>query len=145
MGVVPAPECERAHSLVSLSLDGELTEVEQAALRAHVGRCRACAGFARDVDALTRELRTAPLARPAAAVSPRRRRAAGMHSHRVLAAAAVACAAGLGSLAGSLDSRPSPGFLSASTGTLTGGSVAVAMTGEQRLPAGWIVGRSVPL
>ena len=35
----------------SLGLDGELSQVEQALLRAHVGRCADCAAFASDVGA----------------------------------------------------------------------------------------------
>jgi predicted anti-sigma-YlaC factor YlaD len=106
MGAVLAAECERARNRVSLGLDGELSEVEQALLRAHVGRCAACAGFASDLDRLTQELRRAPLERPAADAVPVRRRGTG---RRVLqlgaAAAAIVLAAGLGSLAGSLSSR----------------------------------------
>jgi predicted anti-sigma-YlaC factor YlaD len=100
--------------LVSLSLDGELSELEQVSLRAHVGRCAACAAFERDADVLTLELRTAPqvplatagAGRPAFPVALARRRST---AARVLqlsaAAAAVVLAAGLGSLAGSLSSR----------------------------------------
>ena len=54
MGAVLAMECERARSRVSLGLDGELSEVEQAMLRAHVGRCAACAAFERDIDTVER-------------------------------------------------------------------------------------------
>src|SRR5438046_9530444 len=106
MGVVQNAECERAHARVSLSLDGELSEAEQGLLRPHIGRGEACAGFARDVDALTRELRTAPLERPAVAGMPPRRHSVAMRSLQVgAAAAAVALGAGLGSLAGSLHSH----------------------------------------
>jgi|SRR5579862_3313839 len=102
MGAVHTVECERAHALVSLGLDGELSDVDEATLRAHVGRCAACARFARDLGALTQEIRTAPLERPAAAVPPPRRRAATRTLRLGAAAAAVALAAGFGSLAGSL-------------------------------------------
>ena len=109
-------------------------------LRAHVGRCAACAGFERDLDALTRELRAAPLraAPPSgnAAAPPQR-------AVRVLqisaAAAAVVLAAGLGSLAGSLSS-PSP--TTVTTARPVGGSLGavldrgiVAMAHGQKLPA----------
>jgi predicted anti-sigma-YlaC factor YlaD len=100
VGVVGSATCERARTWVSLALDGELAELEQAWLRAHVGRCASCAGFEHDLDAFTYELRTGPLERPAVVGAlPRRRRATG----RVLqlsVAAAVALVAGLGSLAG---------------------------------------------
>jgi predicted anti-sigma-YlaC factor YlaD len=108
MGAVLAAECERARSWASLGLDGELSQVEQALLRAHVGRCAQCAEFELDLEGLTRELRTAPLTRPPRAGVPARRRASGMRLLRVgaSAAAAVVVAAGLGSLAGSLSSQP---------------------------------------
>ena len=144
MGVVLTPECERAHALASLALDGELTEVEQAGLRAHVARCSACAGFARDVDVLTRELRAAPLTRPVVVDVPRRRRSAGMRPFQVLAAAAaIACAAGLGSLAGSLHSSPAPVFVSATTGTLSGATAEATFGPRERVPAGRVVDRLV--
>ncbi|HEV7133995.1 MAG TPA: zf-HC2 domain-containing protein [Gaiellaceae bacterium] len=146
MGVVLTPECERAHALASLALDGELTEVEQARLRAHVAHCVACAGFARDVDVLTRELRAAPLTRPAVVGMPKRRRSTGMRSFQVLAAAAaVVCAAGLGSLAGSLHSSPSPVFISATTGTLSGATADAATVARERVPGGRVVDRLVAL
>jgi predicted anti-sigma-YlaC factor YlaD len=128
MGVVRAAECERARSWVSLELDGELSEVERALLRAHIVRCAACAGFERDADALTRELRAAPLERPSVASMARRRRSVAMRSLQVgAAAAAVALAAGLGSLAGSLHSRSTPA------------SGAVASIPAQRVPAGRLI------
>ena len=127
---------------VSLALDGELSELEEAALRVHVGSCAACAGFELDVIALTKELRSAPLVRPAAEViAPlRRRRAAVRVLQLSAAAAAVVVAAGLGTLAGSLSSRGVPTATTSSTGS--GGSSAagldpgiVAMLPTQRLPA----------
>jgi predicted anti-sigma-YlaC factor YlaD len=105
MGAVLSAECERARLLVSLGLDGELSQVEQASLRAHVGRCAACAEFALDLEALTQELRTAPRERPAVAQVPVRRRSALRTLHVGAAAAAVVLAAGFGSLAGSLNSQ----------------------------------------
>src|SRR5665647_3282158 len=113
MGAVRTAECERACAWVSLSLDGELSELEQVSLRAHVGRCAACASFERGMDALTRELRTAPLERPAVVVMLPRRRSAGVRVLQIsAAAAAVVLAAGLGGLAGSLSS---PGTTTATT------------------------------
>jgi predicted anti-sigma-YlaC factor YlaD len=105
MGAVLSMECERARRWASLELDGELSQVEQALLRAHVGCCAACAGFARDLDGLTQELRTAPLPRPRLSMSVRRRNT-GMRGLQLgAAAAAILIAAGLGSLAGSLTSH----------------------------------------
>jgi predicted anti-sigma-YlaC factor YlaD len=107
MGAVQPVECERARHLASLGLDGELSEVEQALLRAHVGRCAACACFARDLGGLTQELRAAPLQRPVGESRSHRRRATVRALQLGAAAAAVALAAGLGGLAGSLSTHSS--------------------------------------
>jgi predicted anti-sigma-YlaC factor YlaD len=81
MGAVLSVECERARARASLGLDGELSEVERAHLRAHVGRCADCAAYARDLERLTQELRSARSraltdARRHAAAAPARRRSA---------------------------------------------------------------------
>jgi predicted anti-sigma-YlaC factor YlaD len=139
MGAVRTAECERARSWVSLSLDGELSEIEQVSLRAHVGRCAACAGFERDLDALTSELRTAPLERPAVVVMLPRRRGAAVRVLQIsAAAAAVVLAAGLGSLAGSLSS---PGAPTATTARTGGGNVGVVL--DRRIVA-MVLGEKLP-
>jgi predicted anti-sigma-YlaC factor YlaD len=134
MGAVQYHECERARFRVSLSLDGELSELERVSLRAHVGRCAACAAFERDADALTLELRTAPLVppatagagRPASRVALPRRRTAARVLQLSAAAAAVVLAAALGSLAGSLSSRtPSNRTLTAAIGHVGRGDLGV--------------------
>src|SRR5436305_9718617 len=99
-------ECEKARARASLALDGELSEVGRAHLRAHVGRCAQCAVYARDLGRLTQELRSAPLQRPGVCVPARRRNSGARRLQLGLAAAAVALAAGLGSPAGSLTSSP---------------------------------------
>ena len=98
-------ECDYARARASLALDGELSQVERAHLRAHVGRCTDCAAYARDLDGLTQELRAAPLQRPRGRVPARRRRPGARRLQLGLVAAVVALAAGLGSLAGSLTTR----------------------------------------
>jgi anti-sigma factor RsiW len=75
MGAVLPVECERARARASLGLDGELSEVERVLLRAHVGRCADCAAYARNLEQLTRELRSAPLQRVGGSVPARRRMA----------------------------------------------------------------------
>src|ERR1700748_1097304 len=102
MGAVLSAECEYARARVSLALDGELSQVERAHLRAHVGCCTECAAYARDLDGLTQELRSAPLQRPRGRAPARRRRHGARRLQLGLGAAVVALAAGLGSLAGSL-------------------------------------------
>jgi anti-sigma factor RsiW len=106
MGAVLAAECERARTWASLSIDGELSQFGQAQLRAHVGRCAACAAFAQNLETLAEELRRAPLEQPTTDVMPVARRLTARRAIQLgAAAAAVAIAASLGSLAGSLSSR----------------------------------------
>jgi anti-sigma factor RsiW len=126
---------------VSLALDGELSEIERVSLRAHVGRCAACAAFEGDMGALTMELRAAPHERPAVPVAlPRRRSTAVRVLQLSAAAAAVVLAAGLGSLAGSLSSGGSP--TATTVARTAGGNLGarldrgiVAMAPVQKLPA----------
>src|SRR3954451_24745631 len=106
MGAVLAAECERARTWASLRIDGELSQFGQAQLRAHVGRCAACAAVAHDLERLAEELRRAPLEQPTTVVMPVARRSTGRRALQLgAAAAAIAIAASLGSLAGSLSSR----------------------------------------
>ncbi|HEX7582626.1 MAG TPA: zf-HC2 domain-containing protein [Gaiellaceae bacterium] len=141
MGAVRSAECERARLQASLRLDAELSEIEEASLRAHVGWCAACAGFERELVALTWTLRTAPLRRPAAGVTlPRRRSATARVLQISAAAAAVMLAAGLGSLAGSLSTRTTTLVATAETvgtdsgGMLDRGNIALALAyGDQLL------------
>jgi hypothetical protein len=137
MGAVRSAECERARSWVSLSLDGELSELEQVSLRAHVGRCAECAGFERDLSVLTRELRATTLER-SAVMLPRRRSAAVRVLQISAVAAAVVLASGLGSLAGSLSSPDTRTATTARTGGNPGAVLdrgIVAMAPGQKLPA----------
>jgi anti-sigma factor RsiW len=90
--------CERARGWAALQPDGELSSFEQRLLAAHLDRCEPCSAFARQVDAVTLAIRSAPaepLAHPvsvsrAARFAPKRlapRRAA--YSTAAAAAAAV--------------------------------------------------------
>jgi len=96
--------CERAREWASLRLDGELSELEQALLTAHLGRCPACAAYAASVTRTTERVRAAGLVRLPRPVSlPRRRRV--VFPARALqagtaTAAALAAAVGLGTLFG---------------------------------------------
>jgi hypothetical protein len=98
---------------VSLALDGALSELERTALRTHVARCAACSVFAVDLEALTKAIRAAPLEQPSVAHVFSRRRSAMRTLRLTAAAAAVMLAAGLGSLAGSLDHPVVDGRLTA--------------------------------
>jgi predicted anti-sigma-YlaC factor YlaD len=70
--------CERATQWISLDLDGELSQLEQAALARHLLRCARCQAVSAEVSSFTRMLREAPLIefeRKAAYASPVRTRA----------------------------------------------------------------------
>ena len=89
--------CERIRALASVALDGELSEIEQAMLAAHLLRCEPCDAYARQAAAFTQVLRDAPLELLPFPVAIHRRRS--VHgATRVAAVAAVAAVAvGLGS------------------------------------------------
>ena len=53
--------CERVRGQVSLMLDGELSQLEQRMVAAHLDRCADCCEFERSVSEFTGQLRSAPL------------------------------------------------------------------------------------
>src|SRR4051812_29161412 len=92
-------QCERARELASLRLDGEISELEEALLRTHQGRCADCEAFARSLGGFTGELRAAPLESPDRPFAlPRRPRVALRSVQFAAAAAAIAVVAGVGSM-----------------------------------------------
>src|SRR4051812_41551245 len=92
-------QCERARELASLRLDGEISELEEALLRTHQGRCADCDAFARSLGGFTGELRAAPLESPSRPFAlPRRPRVALRSVQFAAAAAAIAVVAGVGSM-----------------------------------------------
>jgi len=95
MGMTRFPRgvlCERARSWAALAPDGELSELEQKLLGAHLARCGACSRFSVQVAAVAAELRDAalqPLPGPVS-ISTWRRRPVYPRVGAVGAAAAVA-------------------------------------------------------
>jgi anti-sigma factor RsiW len=72
----PTP-CERSIKAISLRLDGEITELESAALDRHLAECERCSEIAAHTAAMTAVLREAPLVeleRQVVVTSPRRAR-----------------------------------------------------------------------
>ena len=89
--------CERARSWAALAPDGELSELEQKLLDAHLARCAACSGFSVHVAAVTAELRDAPLQPLSWPVSiPARRRQPVYARVRTVGAAAAVALMALG-------------------------------------------------
>jgi predicted anti-sigma-YlaC factor YlaD len=96
---IPSGHCERARAWASLHVDGELSELEQALLHAHVGRCGDCRSFVEQLDGIEAVIRAAPLEPLPRPVQVRRFRSS--RSLRMLQAAAAVAAvatAGLGAM-----------------------------------------------
>jgi anti-sigma factor RsiW len=72
--VRPSVICDRVRSQISLELDGELSQLEQAMVSSHLERCSECRAYRDDVDAITTAVRAAPLEgmEPIALRKPRR-------------------------------------------------------------------------
>lgn len=88
--------CNDARLLVSISLDGGLSELEHAMLHAHLTRCAPCAAYARETAAFTATLRGAPLEPLPFPIAMPRRRRAGQRVSRVGAIVAAAAVAAIG-------------------------------------------------
>jgi predicted anti-sigma-YlaC factor YlaD len=105
--------CERAAQWISLDLDAELSQLEQAALARHLARCARCQAVSTEVSSFTRMLREAPLIeleREIGYAAPRRARARAVR--RVAASVAFAGVAAAAAAVGAFvlsGSSPSPG------------------------------------
>jgi hypothetical protein len=89
--------CARARFWASLRIDGELSELENALLDAHLGRCVECCAIVDGFEDTTRGLRAAPLTKPSPIPIPH-----GGTSRRVLAAMFVAAVVAVAAIAGGL-------------------------------------------
>lgn len=107
--------CDRARQWASLRADGEISELENALLESHLGRCEPCRTFAREADGVAAALRSVALERIPAPVQLNavqldsvrldlpRRRVPVRAVQTAAAAALVVVAATLGSLLGVAD------------------------------------------
>ena len=92
--------CHRTRQHVSLRLDTELSELEEALLTAHLRRCAACSAFAVDLQVVTETLRAAPLAEPSVRFQlPRRPARLSVAFASSAAAAAITVAMAVGGIA----------------------------------------------
>jgi anti-sigma factor RsiW len=100
-------QCRRTRELVSLALDGELSELDVARLEAHLDACAACRDLEHELGGLTLALRAAPLEQLSHPISlPQRVRWSLRPLQVGAAAAAVAVAAGLAGVVGTVRSHP---------------------------------------
>jgi anti-sigma factor RsiW len=60
MGQLPLDECERIRGYAAWSVDGELSEVEAAALAAHLATCSACNAYAAGLEQAAQLVRQTP-------------------------------------------------------------------------------------
>jgi anti-sigma factor RsiW len=96
MGDVRPIECERTRRSLSVSLDHELTEFEQALVGAHLERCEPCFTFQLRITDLTAAVRATPLERLSMPVPlPSARRAGWLSAGRLAGAAGAAAVAAL--------------------------------------------------
>ena len=92
---VPPSDCMQAREAASLRLDGELSELEAVRLGLHLRDCPACRAYAREIAAITQELRATPLEQPNVRIfTPRRRSAPRIQAAAVAAVGLVAAVAG---------------------------------------------------
>jgi predicted anti-sigma-YlaC factor YlaD len=103
MGQISSSSCDRTRELFSASLDGELAELDEARLQAHLATCAGCRAYADRADAAARLVRATPLEEPSfPIVVPGRRLAVARRLQAVAAVAAVGVTVGLSVAIGSL-------------------------------------------
>jgi len=106
-----AGECAATRQTISADLDGEATDIEQAAARRHRSVCPSCDAFAEHVTRATAEVRSAPLLEAGRRLAPaaRSRRSVRLPVAFAGSAAAVAVAALLGfAVSAQVNTPPQP-------------------------------------
>jgi predicted anti-sigma-YlaC factor YlaD len=130
MGQPSFSDCERMRSVISASLDGEVSEVEEATADAHLAECGACRAYAASLAETSRMLRATPLEElsfPIVLPSHRLRLARTM---QLGAAAAAVAAVFLGVAVGT---GPNGGGLSSLSGSAANGPAAYLQSPEYEL------------
>jgi predicted anti-sigma-YlaC factor YlaD len=96
MGQISHHTCDSIRELCSASVDGELSELDDARLQAHLAGCASCSAFAATSQATSRLVRETPLEQPSfPIVVPGRRLAVARKLQVAAAAAALAVTIGL--------------------------------------------------
>lgn len=116
--------CHRARSLVSQELDGQLHELEERFVAAHLARCGECRAFQEGATAFTALLRDAPLEPVSWPVTIQAR--APRHRVQFRAIAQIASVASVVVVAGTIalaQERPGGGAESSALGPVSGSAV----------------------
>lgn len=123
---VPPTACARARESASARLDGELAELQEAQLEAHLRSCPECQAYVAGIGEISRHLSAAPLAQPQRAIfEPQRLRRTGFIPAAAAAAIVVAVAGSsfaVGGMLGRQGSNVPPPPATTETSAL-GGSV----------------------
>jgi len=107
--------CDRMRELFSASLDGELSELDEARLDGHLAACAGCRAYAETTVGAARLLRETPLQQlTVPIVVPGRRLAVARKLQVAAAAAAVAATVGLSAAVGTIE-RPAGSHQARST------------------------------
>ena len=124
IGQLFSSDCDAVRGQVSAALDGELSEVENARVTAHLGSCSDCRAFAADARATTNLLRASPLDElDFPIVLPSRRLAIARRVQVAAAAAGLAVMVGVSALVGGLASNTSTGLSHARTSPASSASL----------------------
>jgi predicted anti-sigma-YlaC factor YlaD len=108
MGQLPLNACDSIRELVSVSLDGELPELDAVRLDAHLAVCEGCRTYAAGAGEAARLLREAPLEElRIPIVLPGRRLAVARKLQVAAAAAALAVTVGLSAAVSTISSSQS--------------------------------------
>jgi predicted anti-sigma-YlaC factor YlaD len=109
--------CSRARELISLQLDGELSELGCTRLAAHLAGCATCEEFAHGAEATALALRASPLERPSRQILLPQRRHVTLRVVQVGAVAAVLLVAtAIGTFATVGSKAPRPNLALSTTG-----------------------------
>jgi anti-sigma factor RsiW len=147
--------CDHARAQISVLLDAELSELEEADLRLHLDGCAACRTYHAGAASISGSLRAAPLEQlDFSIVVPNRRYVATRWIQAGSAAAAVLVAIGLGSsqgilvghgVLGSAGSSPSPARSSSSQAYIQSADFERHLLDSLRAPHRARTGGAVPL
>jgi predicted anti-sigma-YlaC factor YlaD len=107
MGQIPLQLCDQVRELVSVSLDGELSELDAARVDSHLAGCSGCRTYAAGAAEASRLLREMPLEElNVPIVLPGRRVAVARKLQLAAAAAALVVTVGLSAVVASISSSP---------------------------------------